>query len=435
MFFGGFEDFMGGGGGGHHHGHGGMPDLDDGPVDNDTYYELLGLERSNKPDAGQIRKAFRKMAMKHHPDKGGNVETFKKLQTAHEVLSDPEKKSLYDEDGEKGVERGGPPGGGMADLFGGGRRRGGGRPEKKKGEDFIYPIKVTLDKAYTGEKRVLRITKNKLCTGCDGAGGKNVRKCSGCKGQGVVLGIRRMGPMIQQVRMLCEDCQGSGETVKDKCTECRGAKVKKMKEVLEVFVERGAADKDKIRFRGQADEAPNTVPGDIVVKLNVLEHKEFTRIGKNLVYKKTISLADALCGVRFSLTHLDGRKLLVQTPEGQVISPGMHVKIADEGMPNLKTGSGVLIVKFDVKFPTYIDPNTLPTLRGALKANGSEPQNQVSEAEYAECEEVQIVKVNMDNETRRWRQERDEDKRTRMDDSDDEDQRGGGGQQQECRAQ
>jgi DnaJ family protein A protein 2 len=242
MFFGGFEDFMGGGGGGHHHGHGGFGgmDEDEGPVDNDSYYQLLGLSRADGPDSGQIRKAFRKMAMKHHPDKGGDVETFKKLQTAHEVLADPEKKSLYDEYGEKGVERGGPPGGGMADLFGGGGRRRGGRPAKKKGEDFIYPIKVTLEKAYTGEKRVLRITKNKLCTGCNGAGGKNVRKCTGCKGQGVVLGIRRMGPMIQQVRMRCDDCSGSGETVKDKCKECRGAKVKKVKGALPRTGRRGA---------------------------------------------------------------------------------------------------------------------------------------------------------------------------------------------------
>jgi DnaJ family protein A protein 2 len=200
------------------------------------FYTLLGIEKTAS-DA-DIKKAFRKQAMTHHPDRGGDPEAFKNLNKAYEVLSDSTKRSLYDEGGEEALseEAQGGGGGGMDifDLFGGGfgGGRGRGGPRVRKGEDVIFPLKVTLEDLYNGAAKKLRLTKNIICKPCGGKGGKSGKDatCSSCKGQGVKLVIRQIGPgMIQQAQQVCTLCKGSGSLIadKDKCTECLGEKTVK----------------------------------------------------------------------------------------------------------------------------------------------------------------------------------------------------------------
>ena len=251
----------GGGGGGGRGGRG--PPAE---VDNNKFYELLGAAKdSNDAD---IKKAFRKAAMTHHPDKGGDPEKFKEISKAYEVLSDPEKKALYDEYGEEGLEGGGggggPAGMDIFDLFGGGMFGGGGGGRdprsrgKAKGEDVVFPLKVTLEDLYNGTSKKLRLTKNILCPQCGGKGGKGEGTCRDCKGQGVRIVIRQLGPgMIQQMQTACAACKGTGSLIaeKDRCKKCNGDKTIKEKKTLEVFITKGMRHNEKITFNGEADEA------------------------------------------------------------------------------------------------------------------------------------------------------------------------------------
>nr|BAJ86313.1 predicted protein [Hordeum vulgare subsp. vulgare] len=149
--------------------------------------------------------------------------------------------------------------------------------------------------------------------------------CSGCRGAGMRMITRQIGPgMIQQMNTVCPECRGSGEMIsdKDRCPSCRGNKVTQEKKVLEVHVEKGMQHGQKIVFQGEADEAPDTVTGDIVFVLQLKEHPKFKRKSDDLFVEHTISLTEALCGFQFVLTHLDGRQLLIKSNPGEIIKPG-----------------------------------------------------------------------------------------------------------------
>jgi len=350
-----------------------------GPVDNDKFYNLLEVPKT--ANLNEIKKAYRKMAVMHHPDKGGDEAKFKEISRAYEVLSDEEKRSLYDKYGEEGLENGGPGGmGGAADIFdlftgrsrGG---RGGGKPGKKRGEDVVFPLKVTLEELYKGTTKKLRLTKSVICTDCAGKGGKAdaVETCKGCKGKGVKILLRQLGPgMIQQMQTYCSDCNGEGRVIaeKDKCTTCKGVRTTKEKKTLEVHVERGMKHGERITFNGEADEAPDTIPGDVVVVLQSKEHDVFRREGSHLFIKKNISLAEALCGFEFRITHLDDRVLVCKSEPGSVTKPGDFKCVHNEGMPQAKNPfvRGNLYVEFLVEFPksNQIPDNTLKLLKKVL---------------------------------------------------------------------
>jgi len=271
---------------------------------------------------------------------------------------------VYDEYGEEGLENGGGggPSGGMdifSELFGmgGGGGRGGPRSkQKRKGEDVMFPLKVELADLFNGCTKKLRLTKNVICQVCTGKGGKGVQACKDCKGHGIKLVIRQLGPgMIQQMQTACPACQGQGQVIaeKDRCKKCKGACTVKEKKTLEVFVAKGMTHGQRIVFNGEADEAPETVPGDVVVVLQQKEHPFLTRQNLHLFMKKKISLVEALCGFEFSINHLDGRKLIVKSAPDVVYRPGDFKVIRDEGMPHSKNHfmRGSLYIEFVVDFP------------------------------------------------------------------------------------
>jgi len=278
-----------------------------GPVNNSKYYEILGVEKTASQE--QIRKAYRKLAVKNHPDKGGDPEVFKDIQKAHDVLSDENKRQLYDQGGEEAVEQG-DQGGGPADIFDvlGGRRRGGGRPSVKKGENMVHPLKVTLEQIMKGSARTLRLTRKVIDKQ------KGVEQCSGCGGRGAKIQTIRMGPMIQQVQKTCDACGGNGMMYRQQ----------KVQETLEVHIPKGAPDGHKINFSEKADEIPDGEAGDVVFVLQEQPHPEYKRKGDDLFLERNISLSEALCGFKMELDSLDGRKLLIQSRPGDVIKPVSH---------------------------------------------------------------------------------------------------------------
>uniref|UniRef100_A0A0C9RLF2 TSA: Wollemia nobilis Ref_Wollemi_Transcript_12447_1743 transcribed RNA sequence n=1 Tax=Wollemia nobilis TaxID=56998 RepID=A0A0C9RLF2_9CONI len=380
--------------------------------DNTRFYEVLGVPKSATQE--EIKKAYRKAAIKNHPDKGGDPEKFKELAQAYEVLSDPEKKEIYDQYGEDALKEGMGGGGGHnpfdifesffggSSPFGGGSSRGGRR--QRRGEDLVHPLKVSLGDLYNGISKKLSLSRNVLCSKCKGKGSKSGEsmKCSGCQGSGMKVSIRQLGPsMIQQMQHVCSDCKGTGETIneKDKCPQCKGEKVVQEKKVLEVFVEKGMQNGQKITFEGEADEAPDTVTGDIVFVLQQKDHPRFKRKGDDIFFEHTLTLTEALCGFQFILTHLDGRQLLVKSMPGEVVKPGQFKAINDEGMPVYQRPfmKGKLYIHFSVDFPESLTPEQCKTIEAVLPRTTP----QLTDMELDECEETTLHDVNIEEEMRK----------------------------------
>jgi len=368
---GGDEDGMGGGAGG----------APSGEVDNEHYYNVLGVEKTATAD--QIKKAYRKKCIKgdaRHPDKGGDPEKFKELSHAFAVLSDPEKREKYDRYGKEGLEGGGGGGGGdPSDIFSaffGGGGGGGRRAGPRKGEDHVHPLKVSLEDLYKSRTVKLAITRNVICEDCDGRGGKEGAEatCSECRGRGIVVRMRQVGPgMIQQSQSLCPKCRGAKTTMRDedKCNGCAGQKTVRGRKVLEVYIERGMKAGDKITFAGEADQQPGGEPGDVVFVVEEKPHDVFTRKGPDLFMKRTITLSEALTGFSFPVERLDGKILMVSNKAGEVIKPGALMAIDNEGMPIRGAGEysrGNLFVQFEIKFPEpgELSPAAVTTLKRTL---------------------------------------------------------------------
>eukprot|EP01133_Synstelium_polycarpum_P015194 gene15194-17980_t len=349
------------------------------------YYDVLGVTR----DASEtdIKKAYRKLAIKYHPDKNqepGAVDKFKEITVAYEVLCDKEKRDIYDKYGEEGLKDGGPGFGGediFSQFFGGGFFGGGGgrggRRGPRKGESLQHVLKVSLEDLYRGKISKLALQKNAKCPDCEGRGAKTsdaVKKCDDCGGAGVKLQLRQIGPgMVQQIKQQCGTCRGEGQVIreKDRCGKCKGNKSVMEKKTLEVNIDKGMKNQQKIVFSEEGDfESTDVVPGDVIVVLQQKEHEVFTRDGDDLIMEHSITLLEALTGFTFYVTQLDGRVLTVTQPAGKIITPNAVKVIYEEGMPKYKRPfeKGRLFVKFSVAFPAegFITPDNAKLLSKIL---------------------------------------------------------------------
>lgn len=290
------------------------------------------------------------MAKEFHPDKNPEAgDKFKEISYAYEILSDPKKRSTYDKFGIKGMQEGAHDGFGgddlLSHLFGGGLfggfGGGGGMRRRQRGEDTLHPLKVTLEDMYVGKTSKLQLSKNVICSTCAGKGSKSghTEKCYTCNGCGLKVSYRQIAPgMAQQTQTRCPDCLGEGQIIKekDRCGTCKGKKVCIETKILEVHVDKGMKENQKIYFRGEADQQPDVEPGDVVIILQQKPHERFQRRGDDLHMKHTISLTEALCGFTLVLKHLDGRDIVIRQPVGEVIRPGDVKAVMDEGMPIYK---------------------------------------------------------------------------------------------------
>jgi len=329
-------------------------------VDTTKYYKRLGVEKTASQD--EIRKAYRKLVKTKHPDKGGDEKEFQEIQQAYETLSDENKRKVYDEYGEEGIKEG-MDGNAPTDIFdlftGGGRKN-----AKRKTKSVLQHMEVSLEDIYKGKEKYLEINRYRICKKCKGNGSKDPNantKCTSCNGRGVKMVVQRMGNTILQSQQTCPECRGEGYVIKenDKCPSCKGQKVNKESKTIKILLDKGAPDGKRYTFEGESDEMPGYEPGDVVIEIKIKKHKLFQRTGADLTYVADISLLEALTGFELLITHLDDRKVLIKSKQGEIIKPGMIKTVKDCGMPfyDHPTQYGNLYIKFNIKFPKSLQEN------------------------------------------------------------------------------
>jgi DnaJ family protein A protein 2 len=350
------------------------------------YYETL--EVTHEADDAEIKRQYRKLALKWHPDKNPGNEAaaakFKEIGEAYEVLSDNDKRKLYDKHGKKGLQDGGG-GGGFSDasdifsMFFGGGPRSRGEPKPK---DIVHELPVSLEEMYCGKTKKIAATRDRLCPECTGQGvrpGGQEMPCPDCRGRGVRVMMQQLMPgMVQQVQVPCQKCSRRGTIVRpeDLCRGCQGNKIVKERKVLEVHVEKGMKKGDHIRFAGEGDQVPGVkLAGDILILLSQKPHDLFRRVGNMLLVNHSITLQQALCGFELPIEHLDKRMLLIKIPAGQVIDPNYAWTLYREGMPNKGSGGsdrGNMVIHFDVAFPEKLPATQMTMIAEALSHSISE---------------------------------------------------------------
>jgi molecular chaperone DnaJ len=332
------------------------------------YYEVLGLARTASED--EVKKAYRRLAMKHHPDRnpgdGAAEEKFKEAKEAYEVLSDRRKRSAYDQFGHAGLGAGrgsGAGGGGFdprdafadifgdvfGDIFGTGRR---GRSQVFRGSDLRYELELDLEQAVFGDTVNIEFTTLAECEECSGSGAKAGSKpvsCETCKGVGQV----RMQQGVFTVQQTCPRCQGRGEVIADPCTGCRGqGRVRKPK-TLSVKVPRGVDSGDRIRLAGEGESGRNGGPnGDLYVEIRVRTHSIFEREGAHLSCEVPVSFATATLGGAVEVPTLDGNATIKVPPETQ---SGRVFRLREKGITPVRGGpTGDLFCRLVVETPVHL---------------------------------------------------------------------------------
>ncbi|KAJ2723780.1 DnaJ- protein scj1 [Coemansia sp. Benny D115] len=359
------------------------------------YYKILGLSRDASEQ--EIKRQYKLLSRKHHPDKNPGdekaQERFIELAEAYEVLSDDEKREIYNRYGEEGLKNQQHSGNGggfhdpfdiFAQFFGGNVRfdtRGGGRRAKPRGPDVHIRIGVSLLELYKGTEIEVDISKQAICPHCDGSGAatpEDVETCGACGGSGVRIIKQVLGPgIVQQMQSTCDECHGKGKKVSKPCPHCKGTKVHRDSDMLAVRVEPGMVGGEKILFEGEADQHPDHEPGAVVFHLQQHPHKTFQRFGDDLHAEVTITLLDALVGFSRTIEHVDSTP--IKLVRSGVTKPGFVHLIPGKGMPRRHSSShgaspkyGDMLVTYWIRFPESLDEPTQKQIKEALGGKSSD---------------------------------------------------------------
>ena len=355
------------------------------------FYEILGVPKNASDE--EIKKAYRKLAMKHHPDRNQGDTTkaaevkFKEAKEAYEMLSDPQKRAAYDQHGHAGVDpnmRGGPGAegfGGFAeafgdifgDVFGGGRGRGqGGGRQVYRGSDLSYAMEVTLEEAASGKDAQIRIPSWDECDTCHGTGAKPGTKpitCTTCHGAGAV----QMRQGFFSVQQTCPQCQGKGKIIPDPCTTCHGqGRIKKQK-TLEVKIPAGIDDGMRIRSTGNGEPGTNGgPPGDLYIEIRMKKHDIFERDGDDLHCQVPLSFTTAALGGEIEVPTLAG-KAAIDIPEGT--QAGKQFRLRGKGIKGVRSSyPGDLYCHVSIETPVKLSEHQrklLKELEESLKKGGA----------------------------------------------------------------
>ena len=341
------------------------------------YYEVLGVGKNASPD--EIKKAFRRLAIQHHPDKEGGDETkFKEINEAYEVLKDSEKRGRYDQFGHAGVgssaaSDGNPFAGfgngqgvhfdfgdlGLGDIFNsffGGN--GQGRPRQARGRDVETTIEISFEQAVFGTEVDLRLNLEDTCSHCKGTTtepGSQLKTCDQCSGSGQVISVTRtIFGNIQQAST-CPRCKGTGKVPEKVCTVCHGKGTQRKSQDLTLKVPAGVDDGATIRLREHGEAVANGPKGDLYVNIRVKPHKKFTREGDLILSKEHVDMVEAALGTEINVETVDG-PVKMKIPAGT--QSGTDFKLSGHGVPHLKSDSrGAHIVTIIVDTPTKLSKN------------------------------------------------------------------------------
>lgn len=308
--------------------------------ENEDYYKLLGVSRD--ATTKEIKKAFRSLSLKYHPDRNPGDkkahELYLKINRAHEVLTDPELREIYDIYGEEGLNQE------EDNIF----------EEKERGPNAKIDVAVDLSDLYNGATRILEFEKNIICPKCRGTGGKlgRTKRCPVCRGKGTTYQTIEMLGMEMQMEQECEKCGGKGVVFSEVCPHCKGRKIVREKKKITLEIEKGMENGQKIVFKGESEQSPGILPGDLIITLKQENHNFFKKRKRNDLYADIdLSLKEALFGYNKKITHLDGREFYIES--NKITQPDEVRIVTGEGMPVHKFPSqkGDLYIKFKVNLP------------------------------------------------------------------------------------
>ncbi len=337
------------------------------------YYRILGVARNAGPD--EIKSAYRKLALKHHPDcNQGNKDsesTFKEINEAYEVLSSPEKRQVYDQYGAEGLKAGGGGRGGfggfqgadLGDMFGDifeniftqGGGGGRGKPRSRRGADLKYEVAITLEEALTGVKVPVNFDRTEVCQECEGTGARGkagIKKCPTCHGAGRVQYSQGFFSFSQA----CPDCGGQGEVISSPCKACGGAGRQKKKASINVKIPSGVEEGAVLRVSGGGDAGQRGGDsGDLYIQVNLKHHVHFERQGRDLTYECPLAVWQAALGGEAEVPVIEGGRIKIKIPPGT--QHGKVFRVHEQGMPSAGgKARGDLLVKVKLEVPHDLTP-------------------------------------------------------------------------------
>ena len=365
------------------------------------YYEVLGVSKSATPE--EIKKAYRQLALKYHPDRNPDdkdaEEKFKEAAEAYSVLSDENKRARYDRYGFAGMNGGSASGGGFSggfgdfDLndilnsvfgrgfdfggfnfggFGGGSGRGG--VARQRGSNIRVKVKLNLQEIAKGVKKKIKVNKYVTCDHCHGSGSENgaTETCPTCHGRGQVVQTVNSFFGAMQTASVCPTCGGTGQIIKNKCKHCQGEGVMKGEEIIDIEIPAGVGNDMQLTVRGKGNAGPhNGINGDLIVVIEEEESKDFERDGSNLIYNLFLTIPEAILGTQAEVPTIDGKVRVKIAPGTQ---SGKVLRLRGKGLPNINSyGSGDMLVNVNVWIPKKVTKEEEKILEELAKSENFKP--------------------------------------------------------------